>query len=257
MIKFFRRIRQQLLTENKISKYLLYAIGEIVLVVIGILIALQLNNWNEDRKDGIVERNTLLNLRSDLESALDQLNAKISQNEGYRSCDSILLDAMYFKKELPADSIERLMLYHIYSPGFDPELGTLNEILSTGKMEVIKNNDLRKHISTWNKYMDELDEVDSKLEYLNLQVKAPLYASHIPIRNRLSWSYQDSIAAKYYNYPKSNFKWDPGALLERKEFENMLSNYMIYSTIQHSRLLDIRHNIHEMISIINEDNGVD
>ena len=47
MIKFFRKIRQKLLTENKLSKYLLYAIGEIVLVVIGILIALQINNWNQ------------------------------------------------------------------------------------------------------------------------------------------------------------------------------------------------------------------
>ena len=50
MIKFFRKIRQQLLVENKFSKYLLYAIGEIILVVIGILIALQINNWNEVRK---------------------------------------------------------------------------------------------------------------------------------------------------------------------------------------------------------------
>lgn len=50
MIKFFRRIRQSLLAENKISKYLVYAIGEIVLVVIGILIALQINTWNENRR---------------------------------------------------------------------------------------------------------------------------------------------------------------------------------------------------------------
>ncbi|SKB88672.1 DUF6090 family protein, partial [Maribacter arcticus] len=50
MIKFFRKIRQQLLTENKFSKYLLYAIGEIVLVMVGILLALQVNNWNELRK---------------------------------------------------------------------------------------------------------------------------------------------------------------------------------------------------------------
>jgi len=50
MIKFFRKIRQQLLTENKFSKYLLYAIGEIVLVVIGILIALQIDNANEIKK---------------------------------------------------------------------------------------------------------------------------------------------------------------------------------------------------------------
>ena len=50
MIKFFRHIRKRLLSENRFNKYLLYAIGEIVLVVIGILIALQINNWNESRK---------------------------------------------------------------------------------------------------------------------------------------------------------------------------------------------------------------
>lgn len=50
MIKFFRNIRQHLLSENTFSTYLLYAIGEIILVVIGILIALQINNWNEGRK---------------------------------------------------------------------------------------------------------------------------------------------------------------------------------------------------------------
>lgn len=55
MIKFFRRIRQRLLTENKFSKYLFYAVGEIVLVVIGILVALQLNNWNEERAQREIE----------------------------------------------------------------------------------------------------------------------------------------------------------------------------------------------------------
>ncbi len=51
MIKFFRKIRQQLLVQNKVSRYLLYALGEIVLVVLGILIALSINNWNEERKN--------------------------------------------------------------------------------------------------------------------------------------------------------------------------------------------------------------
>ena len=53
MIKFFRKIRQNLLSEGKTGKYFKYAIGEIVLVVIGILIALQINNWNEGRKQEI------------------------------------------------------------------------------------------------------------------------------------------------------------------------------------------------------------
>ncbi len=66
MIKFFRKIRQNLLSENKFSKYLIYAIGEIFLVVIGILIALQINNWNEKRKQTNNELNLLVSLRADL-----------------------------------------------------------------------------------------------------------------------------------------------------------------------------------------------
>jgi len=66
MIKFFRHIRQRLVSENKFSKYLLYAIGEIVLVVIGILIALQINNWNENRKTDVQVNKSLKALRSDL-----------------------------------------------------------------------------------------------------------------------------------------------------------------------------------------------
>ncbi|GAA4806555.1 DUF6090 family protein [Litoribaculum gwangyangense] len=64
MIKFFRRIRQRLLSENKFSKYLIYAIGETILVVIGILIALSINNWNEDKKARIYEEKMLTEIRN-------------------------------------------------------------------------------------------------------------------------------------------------------------------------------------------------
>ena len=67
MIKFFRKIRQNLLTENKFSKYLIYAIGEIILVVIGILIALSINKSNEDRKSKIEERAILEAVKTEFE----------------------------------------------------------------------------------------------------------------------------------------------------------------------------------------------
>ena len=67
MIKFFRKIRQKLLNENKFSKYLIYAIGEIILVVIGILIALQINNRNEDRKTRVEEMEYINSYLIDLE----------------------------------------------------------------------------------------------------------------------------------------------------------------------------------------------
>ena len=78
MINFFKKIKQQLLTENRFSKYLVYAIGEIVLVVIGILIALQLNNWNEVRKIRIQEIKTLKELRSDLLQNINDIDENIT-----------------------------------------------------------------------------------------------------------------------------------------------------------------------------------
>ena len=72
MIKFFRRIRRDLLSNNKIGKYLLYALGEIVLVIIGILIALQINNRNELRKLDNKELVLLANLQNDINSDLFQ-----------------------------------------------------------------------------------------------------------------------------------------------------------------------------------------
>jgi len=86
MIKFFRHIRQSLIMENKTSKYLKYAIGEIVLVVIGILIALQVNNWNEQRKQNQEIENVLLKIYSELQIGLNALGGDIFiLQKGYQS----------------------------------------------------------------------------------------------------------------------------------------------------------------------------
>ena len=82
MIKFFRKIRQILLSEGKTGKYFKYAIGEIILVVIGILIALQINNWNEQRKENIKEQALLKRLEKEFNSNQKQLLGKIeSRND--------------------------------------------------------------------------------------------------------------------------------------------------------------------------------
>ena len=91
MIKFFRKIRQNLLSEGKTGKYLKYAIGEIFLVVIGILIALQINNWNEHRKDLAQEQLILKQLRAKYQNNLQQLNEKIlMRTQAMSSCNALL-----------------------------------------------------------------------------------------------------------------------------------------------------------------------
>jgi hypothetical protein len=103
MIKFFRKIRQRLLNENRFSKYLLYATGEIVLVVIGILIALQINNWNENKKQQKEVQNALMEIKNDL--ILDQMvlhEALNRKNEEYDKQQRVI-DILDHKKEMVED----------------------------------------------------------------------------------------------------------------------------------------------------------
>ena len=83
MIKFFRKIRQNLLMENKTGKYFKYAIGEIILVVIGILIALQINTWNKERIEQRTEHTYLTNIKRDLKHQLDSIDIHLSYEKKY------------------------------------------------------------------------------------------------------------------------------------------------------------------------------
>ena len=92
MINFFRKIRKQLADDNKPLKYMRYAIGEIVLVVIGILIALSINNWNEESKIGKSIDSNLVILKQNLLEDQTQLeNLKLSMITNMHSADSSML----------------------------------------------------------------------------------------------------------------------------------------------------------------------
>ncbi len=94
MLKLFRKIRQSLLSENKVSKYLIYAVGEIILVVIGILIALQINNWNDDNKKDKLKQEFVNSLIVDLTKDSIQLNRNIVLNESRLNQINKLLDSI-------------------------------------------------------------------------------------------------------------------------------------------------------------------
>jgi len=112
MIKFFRKIRHRLLTENKFSKYLLYAIGEIILVVIGILIALSINNWNELKKERVLETSLLFDLKDNLERNIVLAKDGISEIEKINRSSEITIQ--FIEQKLPySDSLH----YHFGEMG--------------------------------------------------------------------------------------------------------------------------------------------
>ncbi|MFC3879768.1 DUF6090 family protein [Algoriphagus namhaensis] len=102
MLKFFRQIRKHLVEQNKVRKYILYAVGETLLVVIGILIALQVNNWNENRKLEKVSDQTLQSLEEEINEARSNLKEIIAFNERISE-----LSRDFLSGELPMDSLEK------------------------------------------------------------------------------------------------------------------------------------------------------
>ncbi len=165
MIKFFRHIRQRLLTENKFSKYLLYALGEIILVVIGILIALQINNWNESQKinekEISIAKELYVELNENLISIKDQLklwenrDAKISEvitltesdnvTLTNREFDSILIYVIAYNNfKLKQSKFQRIISLENFefkkSPKLINDLLSLNDMYTT-LMEYYMQND--------------------------------------------------------------------------------------------------------------------
>lgn len=143
MIKFFRSIRQQLLSENKFSKYLVYAIGEIILVVIGILIALQVNTWNQTRKDNNFETTMLHEIKSSLESDLEYLEICTTRIKLKQKGIQELL-RMAASNQIYADT-SLLKAYNLMNTAltFNYNKGGYEAIKSVG-MDRISNDSLRK-----------------------------------------------------------------------------------------------------------------
>ena len=145
MIKFFRKIRQRLLSQNKLGKYLLYAIGEVILVVIGILIALQLNNFNQERKDKILEIKILTEIRENLLNDFEDH----SENTGFLSnvvhSSKIILD--HLNNDLPYhDSLAYHFAWLPMAANFDAINSGYNLWLSEG-VNIIRNKSIRLKIS--------------------------------------------------------------------------------------------------------------
>lgn len=154
MIKFFRKIRQKLLSENKFSKYLLYAIGEIILVVIGILIALSINNSNELKKIRIAEKVYLKEIKSDLiQDTL--LLSQVIKDHKWRIAQLMSQDTtidFIFEEiigELPkVEGVSELEYIFFTDRKFRPKIGTYNSMISEGKSNIISNRELFNNIQS-------------------------------------------------------------------------------------------------------------
>jgi len=223
MIKFFRHIRQHLIMENKIGKYLKYAIGEIVLVVIGILIALQINNWNQKRLDQTEVHEILYNLRSDFTNTIDELNSLNALRK------SMLKTTHQFYKmtdedvvNYPQQHLDSMISSTLFQPTYNNPSETLQLLFSSGKLNLIANKKLRELLIKWPAKVDDMIEGE---EYGNEVLRNdlwPILYQYLAIQdviNTHKWGSADFLIKEKQHLITSDYK----GLFNDKLFINALT----------------------------------
>lgn len=222
MIKFFRHIRQRLLSQYKFSKYLMYAIGEIVLVVIGILIALQINTWNESRKAVKQETQVLTELRSDMRQTRNDIQETIAKHkEVITSNQQLVFDIA--KKKPYSDTIYRLFTDSSADFQVIPKTSAFENLKTIG-LNTLSNDSLR--ISITNLYQLNLKRLENDFGMNN---------SSFNIREQL-FPFQNIYLAPDYNDPTKYGFTNSDSItiykLKIKEYDEFLKDDDLLKTLQ-------------------------
>jgi hypothetical protein len=165
MIKFFRTIRKDLMEQNKtgkpalpVGRYIKYAIGEIILVVIGILIALQINNWNTSRIEKKSEHQILENLKNEFENAVKQMIYLNGIRVNFLSAAERLVEISNENRFDKTKTIDSLMVQTIYSPTFNDPVVSLNALTTSNRLDLISNNTLKVKLMAWPSELEDMIE---------------------------------------------------------------------------------------------------
>lgn len=231
MIGFFRRIRKKLADDNKPLKYMRYAFGEIVLVVIGILIALQINNWNEERK--LVEREiTLLtNIREDILLDTLDINFNLQYHRKFQREEQKLLEYLLGKRTAitdinMTDALGITLWTALHRSTF--------ENLQNNEVGLIQNNALRKNIARfYDFYYSALSKMHNEFKSFDLyEKKLPFFQAYFTVmQDSTDYVLQFPGGEDYYDhdlYKKAIRLQDPEAARTDNEFIFILNECSLF-----------------------------
>lgn len=237
MIKLFRNIRKNLLNEGKTSKYFKYAIGEIILVVIGILIALSINTWNEERKERAIIKSVLKNIRYDLISDTLRFSSILeSIPKGLEKSKSLLKNTGL--DTLSANELYRRMPTYGYLGTFKNQ--SYEKIINAGITEFFEFNQLFDDINTYYTISSNFHDILTNWDYT---------AGLDEVKIWETMGFETDLSALFDNENEDTF-----AQLEttRKEvFLNQLSTPTIRNTIKNN--MHRKKMLHNFIIRINQE----
>ena len=205
MLRIFRHARQTALSDKKFMPFLRYALGEIFLVVVGILIALQINNWNEERKEQRQIADYARALSSDLQADIKMLETVLGTSSSVVNSADDLRNYMW-QRDIEDVDILRLA-YHTTYVSYRPyswNLSALQQLINSGALRQMKNTELVRMISEYNASSRHLDQdylLDMEKSGAAEALATELVNSSFPDRDlfaQLTWG-------SPYGYPPTGF----------------------------------------------------
>jgi hypothetical protein len=222
--------------QNKTGKYLKYAIGEIVLVMIGILLALQVNNWNENRKD----THDISIFRSNLSTEFIQNRSVLKQRielieTSLEHANSLMAFMGKSKDTINQHNLDSILVHTLYYGNFNPSNSSIMEILQSGKLKLIKNDTLKNQLNDWLEILQDTNEDFKNQDLTANQHLAPYLHDNASARNYdLEGIYgvtttKSVLIEDYFHNILNDFR-----------FENLMVNHMVWHTImlKHYQELD-------------------
>ncbi len=259
MIKIFRKIRQNLLSEGKTTKYFKYAIGEIILVVIGILIALSINNWNENKKERAQEQELLIQLQSEFQSNLEQLDQKTDLRNQMISASLRLLQAIDEPETRNSDSIVKYISLTAITPTFDP---IVNDINSSGRIQLLHNSSLKENLARWTSEVIQVTEEEETWLFIRDNKYMPILSQSGITRNLLNKYWKDNVSGSFHLDVGTNTEFDFGnskkeipisAILDGVQFESHVAQCATFAKLANSQAVSLRKRIVEILDLIEQD----
>jgi len=224
VIKVFRKIRYELMEKNKTGKpafpavrYLKYAIGEIVLVVIGILIALSINNWNTDLVDQRTEQNILKNLNMEFKQNKSTIQESIAFQKSILTCARDVMKLIGQPKEvLDKNNLDSLIARSLDYTEYRPSQVVYSDLIASGKLNLLPE-DVRLLLFEWSINLDGKKEGYDTLDEISQTLLLPYLTKTVSMKNIdsysiVEWKEKSKLISDYYG------------MFQDLEFENNMEN---------------------------------
>ena len=253
MIKFFRKIRQNMIKENRASKYVLYAIGEIILVVIGILIALQINNTNEANKERAKELHYLKNIKTDLLLNIKNINTFIETRESKIQSANTILEYYEGKRILENLNEFSNQCLNVYVwKKFYQTNNTFIELTNSGNLALISNDSIKNNLLNLDAIYKELKGEEEHFRFDGEElIYKPSYniLDLNPIIQKHTYNITNGQAGENRELPRENFE----LLLKNLKHKNGFVMAVYEFTVMNSQLSKMREMSINLVELINNE----